>query len=82
MRSIAIAQYRRICHPSPSEGTRKVLARLGQDRYNGSRKKLWGGDRVPADMKEIIAQAAKTLLMEKHARKLTVKDAGRNFQAV
>lgn len=29
---------------------------------------------MPADMKEIIAQAAKTLLMEKHARKLTVKD--------
>ena len=29
---------------------------------------------MPADMKEIIAQAAKTLLMEKGVKKLTVKD--------
>ena len=30
--------------------------------------------RVPADMKEIIANAAKSLLMEKGVKKLTVKD--------
>ena len=29
---------------------------------------------MPMDMKEIIAEAAKKLLMERNAKKLTVKD--------
>ena len=29
---------------------------------------------MPTDMKETIAEAAKRLLMEKHVKKLTVKD--------
>lgn len=40
------------------------------DRVWGQR----GGTGVAADMKETIAQAAKTLLMEKGVKKLTVKD--------
>ena len=35
---------------------------------------ILGVDKVPVDMKEIIAQAVKNLLVEKGVRKLTVKD--------
>lgn len=33
-----------------------------------------GGAAVPTDMKRVIAEAVQTLLLERHVKKLTVKD--------
>lgn len=40
----------------------------------GTGHNLRGGNDVAADMKETIAQAAKTILLERNVKKLTVKD--------
>ena len=40
----------------------------------GTGHNLRGGNNVAADMKETIAQAAKTILLERNVKKLTVKD--------
>ena len=46
--------------------------------YNEEQKYMGGfaagGRRMPADMKEIIANAARQLILEKKIKKLTVKD--------
>ena len=57
-------------------GRKLLIAKLFPPRYNTSKEHFGeaGGNAVPMDMKGVIAQAAMTLLLEKHIKKLTVKD--------